>query len=1075
MKTTLMQDVSLNTKHKVTGEWNHNRYGGIASVINTGVTEEDALFPVSSVVLPNRPAQGILKGRTTNLSNWRTAGQPTVEGYVQSGYAVPGVKTRSYTVSPRDKYKYWACPNRSGTVASGGYYAISNASIEVTYAKNVMANVIHVQFEASVVAPRDITIFYKTTSGGAWTQAGATWQIDSNGLVRIYRQSGGTWTSAEDLTSPLSIRGIKMVVASLNRADAYLNVIEVGARLKSDISTYVIDYNTTYSQSEPSFITPLGQCSSNEGTITLSNVDGTFNNDNSSSLFYGLIDKNIQLVCDLGIDTSAYGGAGYEYIRQFTMYSDEWGSPNEETIDVTLKDSSTFLQTEKPLAGLYQNITVGEAVWRMMDSVGMNNYVYDYRADNPKDTASQITYYWTDPEQTVWDHFSKIAQATQTALYFDEYDQLRIQTRGAAYDLGKPVDWTLDALPVTSTDISTYGRPGDELNKLPDIVELNKNYDFEANTVNVTHVDTAASDASNGLPAMETVWEPEDTVVLRAVPIFADQTAVQMYGLFRATDMAVWPYSGMINLEGEIIEFDAKEYASYNAAGTTVTNTYITSNEEKDALDKNSPLYSFKNYFTGKLRYKTRGMWGTAARAHYLNPQAYTARYRATTGPVVTTSAYYVRDYTDSTLNLNGGSSWNGNTWYVVSRNSVSSTAPRFYGTKFKFTSGYKAFEAGGMAVGLNSNDSGFYIDLIPTVFIGSRTAAHELNFYFKNSTGNVTRFGPDGTRGVPIQIDLGIDYDLTVTYYDTGTSHQFGIAINGVHKTTIAVPKASSYTGALTNRYGMFIRGAGHAEFQYLFSANSDPSTNLDESNLWDLVNGGFVSSIPREVAYYDVSQPTGYVRVRTQPISWSKITNFQMDEFGPIAHEMREFDVTFTKKPNLHSRLYWSNETQIACPYYVGNPFGAKFLLVNTARQNAVVSGEDTLMFGADNPVDQKLLVYGRLISQDDAKDYTVKDDLGILRRGTVEVDIESPWIQSEAHAKAIGEWITNHWAGGSDEIEVESIGNPLLQIGDLVGINYPRKNMDRTNNRYFVVKVRNSFDGGLETTLTLRRARA
>ena len=1068
-----MKSVSINPNHYVAAEINHNRYAN-PTVIQTGISDVEPMFPVASVVLPNRPKQGILKARGTDMTRWRNSGSPVVEGYVQGGYATPSVYSRSYTVSDRDKYKYWACPNRSGTVASGGYYAISNASLEVTYSKDVTTNMIVAQFEASVVKPRDITIYYKTTAAGAWTQITGTFQVDTEGKVVIWRQSNGTWNTTEDVYYPMTVRGIKVVVASLDRADAYLNVIEIGARYKIDITDYVNEYTTNYSVSEQSFITPLGVASSNEASLTLSNVDGTFNNDNSASPFYGLVDKNIKITCDLGIDTSAYSGSGFEYTRQFTMYTDEWGSPNEETMEVTLKDSSKFLQEEKPLPGLYQNITVGEAIWRMMDGVGMNNYLYDYRSANPNDTASQIDYYWTDPETTVWDHFAKIAQATQTAVYFDEYDVLKIQTRAAAYDLGKAIDWTLDAVPVTASDVSTYGRPGDELNKLPDIIELNKNYDYEANVVNVKHVDTQPGDFQNGNPVMETVWEPEDTVVLRAVPMFANITAAQMYGMFRATDLAVWPYTGMINLEGEIIEFDAKEYAYYNASGTVSTG-YVTSNEEKEAFDKVGPLYAFKNYFTGKLRFKTRGLWGTVIRDHYLNPQAYTGRLRAGTGTISTTSAYYIRDYTNSILKLNGNSAWGGNTWYVVSRNAATSTAPKYYGTRFKFsTSGY-AFGAAGLAVGLGNNDGGFYVDIIRTAVIGSRTQAHELNFYYKYSGGTIQRWGPDGTKGVPVQIDAGINYDLTVAYTDTGTGHAFSIALNGVTKMNITVPKANSYTGALANRYGMFVRGDSDAEFEYLFAGNADASTNLDESNLWDLVNGGYVSSISREAAYYDISQPGGWSRRYVTTNTWQKIQNFQYDEFGPIAHEMRLFDITFTKKPNLHSRLYWSNETQIACPIYTSTPFGAKFLLANTARVNAVVSGDDTLMFGEDNPVDQKLFVYGRLISQDDAKEYTVQNDDAIRRRGRVEVDVESTWIQNEAQAKAIGDWITQHWAGGSDELEVELFGNPLIQLGDLVGVNYPAKSLNRTNHRYFVVKVRNSYDGGLTTTLTLRRAKA
>jgi hypothetical protein len=55
------------------------------------------------------------------------------------------------------------------------------------------------------------------------------------------------------------------------------------------------------------------------------------------------------------------------------------------------------------------------------------------------------------------------------------------------------------------------------------------------------------------------------------------------------------------------------------------------------------------------------------------------------------------------------------------------------------------------------------------------------------------------------------------------------------------------------------------------------------------------------------------------------------------------------------------------------------------------------------------------------------------------------------------------------GNDQISVTIFGNPLIEIADVVHVNYPDKYIDGD---YFVVAVRNSFSDGIETTLTLRR---
>jgi hypothetical protein len=170
----------------------------------------------------------------------------------------------------------------------------------------------------------------------------------------------------------------------------------------------------------------------------------------------------------------------------------------------------------------------------------------------------------------------------------------------------------------------------------------------------------------------------------------------------------------------------------------------------------------------------------------------------------------------------------------------------------------------------------------------------------------------------------------------------------------------------------------------------------------------------------------------------------------------------------------LYVTNESQASCPEYNSDPFGAQFVLANTSRTNAVIAGEDTATLGADNPIDQKMLIYGRMVFQEDVREHVVEDESAILRRGRVGVEIENDWIQSEAMATEIGEWIIKWWAGGCEEITVEAFGNPLIQIGDLVSVNYPAKSMDTLTHKYFVVGVENVFDKGLSTNLTLRRAR-
>jgi hypothetical protein len=270
-----------------------------------------------------------------------------------------------------------------------------------------------------------------------------------------------------------------------------------------------------------------------------------------------------------------------------------------------------------------------------------------------------------------------------------------------------------------------------------------------------------------------------------------------------------------------------------------------------------------------------------------------------------------------------------------------------------------------------------------------------------------------------------------------------------------------------------MFTRGYTRAEFEYLYAITYRENSSFDQGGFYDRVRGGWASG------QWDREWVYGY-RTTIKKISGKNETvkarfgSRLFDEFGPIAHEVRDYKVEFSKYPVLHSSLYSSNDAQVIAPDYTGDPFGATFILANTARHDAVAKGTDEYTAGADNAIEQNLLIYGRVVTQDEEKTYTVKDDNAIRRRGVVEVDINNNWIQTEEAAKDLGNWIASVWAGGCDELAVSVFGNPLLEVGDLVAVNFPDKHMLRADQEFFVVGISAEWDNGLGTQLTLRRRR-
>jgi hypothetical protein len=1074
----LKKSTSLSSSATLTAEWNHNRFSGPPTVVNTGNVDTDTdEFPLDSVVSPSRPEKdGIVKARAQNRSRYNTT--HTAQGYTQSKYDEgTGPGTRAYTVSSESKYKYWSSPTASAATLTTGYYALSSGSIEVTYTKDIWMNKLVAVFEAGIVQPKDITIFYKTTSTGAWTQWPGVFQINSDGVLSVYLQSSGDMATDEYLLNVIKIRGIKVVVAGLSAPNAYLNVVEVSARLKTDLSTFVVEYNTNNTMSEPSLITPLGVCSSNEGSITLDNIDGRFDNDRTTlmgsgveNIFLGLIDKNIRMVLDLGIDVDGLT----ENTRQLTMWSDEWGSQNKDTVEVSVKDSSKVLQENKPNATLYQGLTTAGIVWRMCDAIGFNNYEISVEAMNDNHI---IDYFWTDPEKTVWEHFQEISQATQTAIFFDEFDVLKVLPRTAAYDLAKPVSWTFDGEEVENR-AAAQGRPLNDNGKLSDIIEMEQTYDFEANVVNVKYIPTTVSQAKGNVIPMEQVWNPEGDEVLRSSRLY--QTVNPDSASFRITptEAKLWPYAGTVQIEGEFIKYTKKSYTYRNGSGNWI-NAYIASEEERLKLDALNPSLAPFNYFNGYFYtgLDGRGQWGTTTASHVTDLGGWGFNHIRTGGEALRTwNGGLILDRNQGVAKLDTNKTFSKFSWYVCTRGSRNDSPPYWYGTRMRFpTSGY-SFGAAGIVITAGDYDNGYYIELTRTAAISSadRKYTHELRFYVKYNDGHIKTIGPNGGAGVPLSIVEGIWYDLDIHFEWQGSDRVVNIMVNGVSRMQAVVPEGMGTGESIGGRYGFFSRGDTIAEFEYLYSSTYAVNDAFDEEGWFDRIQGGYQSSqYDREWTYgYRTNRklryhrPTAYVR--------SRYASRLMDEFAPVVHEVREYNIKFDKFPVIHSSLYISNDNQIICPEYNGNPFGANFVLANTARVNAIANGEDTLSFGADNPVEQKLLVYGRLVSRDEEQTVTVKNDAAVNRRGTVEVDVTSDWIQSKTAAQEIANWITQNWGGGSDEIKITAFGNPLIQLGDLVAIQYPAKSMTYAKNKYFVVGVENSYDGGLETNVTLRRAK-
>jgi hypothetical protein len=270
-----------------------------------------------------------------------------------------------------------------------------------------------------------------------------------------------------------------------------------------------------------------------------------------------------------------------------------------------------------------------------------------------------------------------------------------------------------------------------------------------------------------------------------------------------------------------------------------------------------------------------------------------------------------------------------------------------------------------------------------------------------------------------------------------------------------------------------MFIRGRTQAEYEYLYAIArpDEPEPTEDYSSL-RAIEGYHDGLRLRKEWLFKERRQRRHIKKKTRNIKYRKNLQY-MDEFGPYCHEIREFDVKFEPAPVQYSRFFSTNDWSALLVDYVATAFGAKFTLANADRQHAVLNGEDTLTYsGSGGSVAQQTLIMGRALVQDDQEEVVVENTSQLKARGEILTELSSPWIQTKEAAEALGTWITSHWSKTTDQIDVEVFGNPLFEIGDLVAVEYPKKQMAAGTHQYFVTGIRTSFSEGLSTSLTLRR---
>jgi hypothetical protein len=467
------------------------------------------------------------------------------------------------------------------------------------------------------------------------------------------------------------VKGIRLAVQTMNTPDTPLELIEISPRLVTNLSDMVTSLEVQKSLSDlASSALPVGSLMAGTGRLELFDPEQTFNPNNawdrqtkSGSIVSEYYDKRIKFIfyeVIKNVENSSY------YIPLKTLYTDGFPETNTEEymVSMSLRDLYFHFESIKAPRLLLTEVSLSQAIALLLDATGFSNYVFR-RGSGTSDPI--IPYFFVAPDQSVAEVLGQLAIATQSAMFFDEYNNFVVMTK----------EYLLDDQNARSVDIELLGSKSGT--KLPNIISVASQERQVYNAGEISYTTRYIKKGSKSVSQARYVdreyvyspsilWEAAGTekttsansqqqaaFALAAIPLNTNLTSaiprvennVIVNNEFDVGESAYWlaRFQGFVYANGEIIKYDAVEYAitgritldqNNQFTGNTV---WISSNQEYQKYFSKLP-FNGKIYPTGLVRIYAEPFYETIEGATFLKNGSVVRHGRGQFGtPVVDHSA----------------------------------------------------------------------------------------------------------------------------------------------------------------------------------------------------------------------------------------------------------------------------------------------------------------------------------------------------------------------------------------------------------------------------------------------------
>lgn len=311
--------------------------------------------------------------------------------------------------------------------------------------------------------------------------------------------------------------------------------------------------------------------------------------------------------------------------------------------------------------------------------------------------------------------------------------------------------------------------------------------------------------------------------------------------------------------------------------------------------------------------------------------------------------------------------------------------------------------------------------------------------------------------------------YDLLIETEDVSeTSKKFYLYINGKLIQTVQDDDAIPTT-ATNKNVALFVRGRGLCMFEHVFAIGDNaekPNSVSDKKTVFadeKLDNENYRKYLVNPAVLQTYLQGIGSAHHPKYSLYY--------EEFGTIMRECAYFNVKYDKAyPALYSKISPTfNDSQgYVVSNFRSNPYGAEFLIFNATD----------FALNLDESTGNYLRIQGVTFTQQSAHEYTVDEyfqknskldnysnyselnnkyiDIQNSRNtyGRKEFNISGSYIQNFDTANGIMQWMVNKVMRPKKSVGVSIFANPMIQLGDIVTINYNVDNVLQNSTSRFVV---------------------